>query len=119
MLLNSRHSHGLRNATKRRGVVAPLVAISLVALLGISALVLDVGFMRDRKRTLRGAAEAAALAAATDLFVNDPLLQGIDVNGTAKNSAKYIATANGYTDNGSTVLVTVNVPPTSGLFVNQ
>lgn len=119
MLVKSSGLVNARRANKRRGVVAPLVAISLVALLGVCALVLDVGFMQDRKRHLQSAADAAALAAATDLFVNDPLLLGVDVNGTAKASAKSIATANGYTDNGGTVQVAVNIPPTSGFFVGM
>lgn len=110
-------SHG--GCQERRGVVAPLVAISLVALLGVCALVLDVGFMQDRKRHLQSATDAAALAAATDMFVNDPKFQGLDVNGTAKASATYIANVNGYTDDGSTTLVTVNIPPKNGLFISQ
>jgi hypothetical protein len=119
MLLYSNCNSRSAKRRLRRGVVAPMVAISLVALLSVAALVLDLGFMQDRKRHLQSAADAAALAAAIDLFVNDPTNSGTDPTGTAKASAIYIASSNGYTANGQTTLVTVNIPPKSGLFVGQ
>jgi Putative Flp pilus-assembly TadE/G-like len=98
----------------RRGVVAPLVALCLIAMLGIVALVIDAGLMEDRKRHLQGAADAAALAAATDIFTNwyqgTPAAMGKDPQGTAKASAVGIAKRCGYTDDGGvTTTVTVNI----------
>jgi len=112
-----------RSQAARRGIVAPLVAICLVALLGICALVLDLGFMQDRKRHLQGAADAAARAAAIDFFVNfinaptspSPMDPG---NISATNSAVEVAKRNGYQDGVNNTSVVVNAPPNSGPFKN-
>ncbi|MEI7761386.1 MAG: pilus assembly protein TadG-related protein [Thermoleophilia bacterium] len=56
--------HRLRNET---GQILILFALTLPVLLGLSAIVVDVGNFYFQKRTLRGAVDAAALAAAQDL----------------------------------------------------
>jgi hypothetical protein len=50
-----------------RGQVVALLAVSLVALLGMSALVLDVGFTWYAKRQVQAQIDAAALAGAQEL----------------------------------------------------
>ena len=60
----------LPRAERRHGVVLVLVAVSLVAILGIVAMALDAGLLFSRRRGLQAAADAAALAAAIDLFKN-------------------------------------------------
>jgi Flp pilus assembly protein TadG len=57
----------MRSAREERGQILPLVAIALVALLGISAFALDVGYAYYAKRQLQSATDAAALAGAQDL----------------------------------------------------
>ena len=52
-----------------RGQILPLVAVALVALLGIGAFAIDVGFAYYAKRQLQAATDAAALAGAQDLPV--------------------------------------------------
>lgn len=52
---------------QERGSVAVIVAISLSALLGISAMALDFGRMASCRQSLQNAADAAALAVAADL----------------------------------------------------
>jgi Putative Flp pilus-assembly TadE/G-like len=52
------------------GSVLVLVAISLVALLGIAALAIDVGNFRAHRRQLQTAADAGALAGAAQLIQN-------------------------------------------------
>ena len=51
--------------SRRRGVVAVLVAVILVTLLGFAALTVDVGAMYNARAELQRSADAAALAART------------------------------------------------------
>jgi len=104
---------------KRRGTIAVLVALSLTAIFGIVAIALDGGLLLDNHRSVQAAADAAALAAADDLFKNFHINNGLDPSGTAKASALSTAAANGYNNDGVTSIVTVNIPPTSGNFVGR
>jgi hypothetical protein len=81
---------------RRRGSVAPMVAVCLVPILGITALALDLGLLRDNRRRAVVAADAAALAAAVDLFTNYYTNAGADPSGTAVRSARTTAAANGF-----------------------
>src|SRR5947209_8108909 len=47
---------------KRRGAIIPLVAISLVALLGLVALAIDIGMVAVAKCQAQNAADSGALA---------------------------------------------------------
>src|SRR5262245_1915989 len=104
-----------RNSRRcRPGIVVPAVVLLLIGLIGITALTIDGALlMTDRKRT-QAAADAAALAAAIDLFENHDKNQGTDPAGTAADSAKKTATDNGYTNGVLGTTVTVNIPPLSG-----
>jgi hypothetical protein len=104
---------------RRRGTVAALTAILLVPMLGIVAIVLDGGVLLDDRRQAQTAADAAALAAAVDLFENYPASQGKDANGTAALSALTTAKANGFPNDGVNCTVTVNIPPKSGPFTGK
>jgi len=99
-------------------MVAVLAAISLVVLIGAAALAVDGGALLTERRHAQETADAAALAAAADLFQNYPVNNGFDSGGTAAASAQTVATANGYTNDGTTNTVTVNIPPKSGNFTN-
>jgi Flp pilus assembly protein TadG len=57
----------MRRMNAEDGSVATMVVISLVVLLGVGALVLDIGNLYWERRQLQNAADAAALAAAQDL----------------------------------------------------
>ena len=57
----------MRRTRGERGQILPLVAFALVALLGIWAFAIDVGFAYYAKRQLQSATDAAALAGAQDL----------------------------------------------------
>jgi hypothetical protein len=96
-----------------------LVAISLVAILAVVAIALDGGLLLDNYRRVQSAADAAALAAADDLFNSYRTNNGLDSSGTAKASALSTAGANGYSNDGVTSVVTVNIPPKSGNFVGK
>jgi hypothetical protein len=106
-------------STKRRGAVAVLVAVSLIAVLSVVALALDAGLLFDNRRDVQAAADAAALAAADDLFINYAHNKGLDPNGTAKAAALSTAAANGYNNDSVTSVVTVNIPPASGIFAGK
>jgi Flp pilus assembly protein TadG len=57
----------MRRARTERGQILPIVALALVALLGVCAFSVDVGYAYFAKRQLQSATDAAALAGAQDL----------------------------------------------------
>jgi hypothetical protein len=104
---------------KRKGTVAVIVAVCLSLLIGFAAISIDGGLVQHNRRNVQSASDAAALAAANDLFLNYPTHGGIDVPGTAVTKAKAVAAANGFNNDEVTNKVTVNIPPKSGLHVNK
>jgi Flp pilus assembly protein TadG len=102
-------------AEKRQGTIIAVVAVLLVAILGNLAIALDGGLLLDDKRQVQAAADAAALAAATDLFNNYGTNNGLDPSGTASASALATAAANGFSNDGTNTVVTVNLPPNNYL----
>ena len=109
----------LRTHARREGTVVVTVAVSLVAILGIVALSLDAGMLMDKRRQANCVADAAALAAADDLYYNWWTNKGTDPLGNASASAKATAAANGYADGVGECTVTVNIPPLSGPFAGM
>ncbi|MGO8746484.1 MAG: pilus assembly protein TadG-related protein [Thermoguttaceae bacterium] len=95
----------------RRGAVAVQVAFCLVPLLGVAALCMDGGLLFDQRRYAQDVADSAALAAAASLYTNYLTNNGADPSGTAKAAALAFAAANGCTNNGTTSVVMVNIPP--------
>jgi len=92
---------------KRRseaGQTMPLVALAMVTLLATAGLAVDMGYMRYQKRMMQTAADAAALAAATDENLGDP--------SQVQNDALAVAAQNGFQDgvNNTTVAVTPVAP---------
>jgi|1186.fasta_scaffold06998_2 hypothetical protein len=82
----------------QEGSVLALVALSLVVLLGMAALAIDLGNLRAHRRQMQSAADAAALAAASNL---PPLGSGASVCGPgslsdafARDNTKLTATTN-------------------------
>lgn len=102
----------------RRGMVTAQVVLSLSALMAMLAVVADGGLLLAERRHAQATADAAALAAASDLYAKWNTNHGLDPSGTAKNSAWGVASANGYTNDGKTSHVTVG-PPLSGNFVGK
>ena len=60
---------------------------------------------------MQDVADSAALAAAASLYTNYLTNNGADPSGTAKAAALAFAAANGCTNNGTTSVVMVNIPP--------
>jgi hypothetical protein len=101
-----------RRIDRRSGIVAVLVALMMVVLLGVVALAADGGLLLANRRNAQAAADTAALSGAADLLANwttGGRLGGDDPDGTASNSAFAVAAANGYSNDGTTSIVTVNV----------
>src|SRR5262245_7669163 len=103
----------------RRGTVVVLTALCLVAVMGFAALALDAALLFDDRRSAQGAADAAALAAASNLYANYRITRGTDPTGSAANEAKAAAAADGFNNDGTTNTVVVNIPPLSGDHVGQ
>jgi hypothetical protein len=95
---------------KRKAAVVVLIAFCLIVLLGLVAIAIDGGLILDDKQRVQAAADAAAMAAANNLFLEWQTNVGLDVNGDAKAAAVASATANGFPN------ITVNIPPLSGPF---
>lgn len=100
-----------RRLQARRGVVAPVTALSLTLIIAMLALVLDGGSLMAERRHAQATADAAAMAAATDLLANYSTNSGADPSGTAQTSALSTAAANGYANDGTSSTVTINVAP--------
>jgi putative Flp pilus-assembly TadE/G-like protein len=103
----------------RRGTVAVLAAVGLIGILGFAALSLDAALLHHDRRGAQAAADSAALAAAGSLFANYRTNQGLDPGRAAANEALAAAAANGFTNDGVSSTVTVNIPPLSGDHVGQ
>lgn len=107
----------------RKGTVVVVVAVSLIAIVSFVALSLDGGMLMDKRRQSQSASDAAALAAAHELYanwwVNGYTNQGLDPTGSAKAAAKAAAAANGFVDGVNGCTVTVNIPPLSGPFTGK
>jgi hypothetical protein len=95
----------------RRGSIVVLVTISLVVILAFVAIAVDGGGLLDLKRKAQAAADAAALAAAEDLYRSYPYYQGVDASGSAAEAARTVAALNGFIDDGATSLVNVRTYP--------
>jgi Flp pilus assembly protein TadG len=105
----NRKSPRLRRS--RRGAIVVLVAACLCILLVCAAISLDGGGLLEQRRKAQATADAAALAAAEDLFRNFATNKGVDVGGTAATRAVSIASANGFDNNGTSSVVTVRTYP--------
>lgn len=112
----STSSHGFGRRFNRRGAIVVLVAVSLAAVLAFVAIAIDGGSLLERRRKSQATADASAMAAAEWLFRNYPKYRGLDdSSGSAAAAAKTIASANGYTNDGTTSIVTVRTSPATYL----
>jgi hypothetical protein len=98
--------NGLRKSESGQAVV--LMTLSLVVLLGMAALVLDVGNWFHTKRRLQGTADAAALAGAQEL-PDDP--------SAAQTMAMSYANQNGGDVAGANIVVSSTVLPNDTISV--
>jgi Flp pilus assembly protein TadG len=99
----------------RSGFVAVKVALCMTIIVGVVALNLDGGRMMDERRVAQASADAAALAAAAQLYEAYWTDGGTDTSGAARTAALQNASSNGF----SSSQVTVNIPPVAGTFAGQ
>lgn len=111
----------MKPCTRRRrsGTVVVVVTVALIAILSIVALSLDGGALLDVRRQAQSAADAAAIAAAGDLYANWWTYQGLDPGGTAAAAAQATAAGNGFVNGANGCTVQVHIPPQSGLFAGK
>ena len=95
---------------RRRGIVAVLVACSLLILIGALAFAVDAGYMYEKRHRLSVAAEAAAFAAASQMFSSET----ISMSPAMDQIAKEYAAANGFEHGVKGTAVAVHSPPESG-----
>jgi len=79
--------------------------------LGFTAIAVDGGLLLHDRRTVQAVADAAALAAADNLYYNYQSGSGLDSTGDATKAALAVVSANGF----GQASVTVNIPPQSGI----
>src|SRR5262249_53241564 len=103
----------------RRGTVAVLMALCLIGVIGFAALALDASLLHNDRRAAQAAADAAAMAAAGNLFANYRTNAGTDPTGSAAHEAQAAASADGFNNDGTTNTVVVNIPPLSGDHVGK
>jgi Flp pilus assembly protein TadG len=100
-----------------RGQIVVLTVCFIVFFLGMAGLAIDVGALWNTRRQMQTAADAAAIAAANDLAVQDTA----DLITDAQNAAA----TNGFADGGTTtfssnaVAVDVQNPPGSGAYAGN
>jgi hypothetical protein len=99
-------------------MVTAQVVVSLLALMPMLAVVADGGLLLVERRHAQATADAAALAAASDIYAKWYTNSSSDPDGTASASAMGVASANGYTNDGTTSTVKVNIPPSSSVNFN-
>src|SRR5271170_1521471 len=111
--------HRHHDNVSRRGAIVAWLVLSLTAVVGVAALGMDGGRLMEERRHAQATADAAALAAGADLYTNWWSNHGVDSGSTAQSAALSLAAANGYSNDGVTSVVTVNIPPKSGSFAGQ
>jgi hypothetical protein len=89
--------------TRETGNVLVLTVIGMTVLLGAAGLAVDVGALRHDRRLQQSAADAAAIAGASNIAYT-----GVTAG------AKAASATNGFTDGVNNVTVTVNNPPVTG-----
>lgn len=98
----------LESHRSERGQALVLMVLGFVALVGMTALTIDVGYGYSSRAKAQSGADSAGYAAAIA-----HLLEGAD-NNTAIQAALDAAAANGYIDSNPETEVIVNIPPLSG-----
>jgi Putative Flp pilus-assembly TadE/G-like len=111
--------HEFHRIRARRGSALAVTGVSLVAIMGVMAVVLDGGLLMSERRHAQSVADASAMAAAYSLYNNYTQNQGLDPSGTAAKEARSIASDNGYVNDGVTSTVTVNIPPLTGSHIGK
>ena len=106
-----------RRCRQESGQVLVLAAVSMLALLGITALTLDASFMYAKRNRLHSAADAAAKSAAIEVLRNPGVSQA-----SLEAFADEQVAAHGFVSSrvtGGTTSVVINRGPSSGPFAGN
>lgn len=98
-----------RGRDGERGQAVVLIAITFLTLTMAVGLAIDAGQLFVARRTMQEAADAGAYAGAVVRYQGGSVVQ-------ARSAAIADVTTNGFTDGVNSFTVTVNAPPTSGLY---
>jgi hypothetical protein len=90
-------------AASPSGQVFVLICVSLVAIMGMIAVVTDFSFLQDQRNMMQTAADSAAMAGSEELNYGDQVAAG-----------RADAASNGYTNGAGSVTVAINNPPSTG-----
>ncbi|WP_165068987.1 pilus assembly protein TadG-related protein [Paludisphaera rhizosphaerae] len=100
---------------RRRGATAVVAAVSLIPIIGVTAMIIDGGLLMVERRRTQAAADAASFAAVCTYDKVAKGGSGRDPWTAASNAAVSYASANGYSNDGAHSTVTMaqlTVPPT-------
>src|SRR5438067_10818457 len=101
----------MSNPRRRDGTVVIVVLLCLIVMLSVAALSLDGGLMMDKRREIQATADAAALAAASELYVNWFTSHGLETPDlTVANTAQAVATSSGFQNAAHGRVRSGNVP---------
>jgi len=107
---------------KEAGQALIITALALVVLLGFAGLAVDMGVMRYEKRLQQNAADAAAIAGASNLKFGGIVSGGqaaSATNGFADNAGGQVSTCSASGAAVGTTCVQINNPPASGPHTND
>ena len=105
---------------RRDGVVLPWLLVCLGVIVSVVAIGLDGGRMMQERRRCQDAADAAAIAAATDMYLTYATSSLPNAcRGSSSDAALAAAALFGYSNDQTNSIVTVNIPPTSGTFAGK
>jgi Flp pilus assembly protein TadG len=96
----------------RKGAISIVTAFTFTAVLGFAGLGTEASYWYVKKRSLQGATDSAAFAAAAALMSGETFTTS--TTGTPVNTAKAISAQYGFVDGTNGVTVTVNSPPSTG-----
>jgi hypothetical protein len=109
-----------QRSSRRQGAVLPWLVVCLGVILSVVAIGLDGGRMMQERRRCQDAADAAAIAAGTDMYLTYATsLQTNASHSSSINAALAAAAQFGYANDQTNSIVTVNIPPTSGTFAGK
>jgi hypothetical protein len=98
----------------RRGNVCVFLAFCMIFIVGAAAVAIDGGLIMDDVQKLQAAADASAMAAATELFKNWQSDNGFDRSDQARDAALSLAATNGFSNDGTDSVITPNEVDDSG-----
>ena len=102
--------------TDDRGAVLVLVAVMMTALIGMAALVIDIGSLYVEKRQLQNGGDAAALAVAQDCAAgdcgNERTMAQTYANNNASDNSSTVDAINGVCGVGPSLAACTDPPPT-------